>query len=261
MREVNLGTVTLGCGPVKVAVPLVGSDWAALQAELNALPDSSADLAEWRIDCLMPFPDTAQLLVLARQLKQRLGNCPLLITFRSLSEGGRLPLDVAAYREFQLRLAKEQLPDLLDVELFSGLPNPSTHIAALQREHIPVIASRHFFAGTPAQPVMRASFQAMRESNADILKLAVMTQSPEDLLSLLQFSAVWKQEADRPFVLIGMGPHGVLSRISGAEFGSCLSFGALCNSSAPGQLPARDLKRILSLLPEYPVSQTAEPRK
>lgn len=108
---------------------------------------------------------------------------------------------------------------------------------------------------------MQETFQRMQDCNADILKLAVMTETAEDLLSLLQFSAAWRQTADRPFVLIGMGPHGVLSRISCAEFGSCLSFGALRESSAPGQLPARDLKRILSLLPEYPVSQTTEPRK
>jgi len=150
---------------------------------------------------------------------------------------------------------------LLDVELFSGLPDPAAHIAALQREHIPVIASRHFFNGTPAPQVMRETFQRMQDCNADILKLAVMTETAEDLLTLLQFSAAQRQTADRPFVLIGMGPHGVLSRISCAEFGSCLSFGALRESSAPGQLPARDLKRILSLLPEYPVSQTTEPRK
>ena len=261
MREVRLGTLTLGRGPVKVAVPLVGSDRTALRAELDTLPDSAADLVEWRIDCLMPFPDTEMLLALARELKQSLGSLPLLITFRSLPEGGRLPLDAAAYREFQLRLAKEQLPDLLDVELFSGLPDPAAHIAALQREHIPVIASRHFFNGTPAPQVMQETFQRMQDCNADILKLAVMTETAEDLLSLLQFSAAWRQTADRPFVLIGMGPHGVLSRISCAECGSCLSFGALRESSAPGQLPARDLKRILSLLPEYPVSQTTEPRK
>ena len=175
MREVRLGTLTLGRGPVKVAVPLVGSNRTALLAELDALPDSAADLVEWRIDCLMPFPDTERLLALARELKQSLGSLPLLITFRSLPEGGRLPLDAAAYREFQLRLAKEQLPDLLDVELFSGLPDPAAHIAALQREHIPVIASRHFFNGTPAPQVMRETFQRMQDCNADILKLAVMT--------------------------------------------------------------------------------------
>lgn len=96
MREVRLGTLTLGRGPVKVAVPLVGSDRTALRAELDALPDSAADLVEWRIDCLMPFPDTEMLLTLARELKQSLGSLPLLITFRSLPEGGRLPLDAAA---------------------------------------------------------------------------------------------------------------------------------------------------------------------
>ena len=87
MREVRIGILTLGRGPVKVAVPLVGSDRTALRAELDALPDSAADLVEWRIDCLMPFPDSEALLALARELKQSLGSLPLLITFRSLPEG------------------------------------------------------------------------------------------------------------------------------------------------------------------------------
>ena len=109
--------------------------------------------------------------------------------------------------------------------------------------------------------MLRETLTALRDSGADIPKLAVMTKSTEDLLTLLAFSAEWKRNADRPFVLIGMGPHGVLSRISGAEFGSCLSFGALRESSAPGQLPARELKRILSLLSEYPVPDATDPRK
>ena len=147
------------------------------------------------------------------------------------------------------------------MELFSGLKEPASHIAALKSHGIPVIASRHFFSETPPAEVLRETLTALRDSGADIPKLAVMTKSTEDLLSLLAFSAEWRRNADRPFVLIGMGPHGVLSRISGAEFGSCLSFGVLRESSAPGQLPARELKRILSLLSEYPVPDATEPRK
>ena len=147
------------------------------------------------------------------------------------------------------------------MELFSGLKEPASHIAALKAHGIPVIASRHFFSETPPAEVLRETLTALRDSGADIPKLAVMTKSTEDLLTLLAFSAEWRRNADCPFVLIGMGPHGVLSRISGAEFGSCLSFGALRESSAPGQLPARELKRILSLLSEYPVPDATEPRK
>ena len=120
------------------------------------------------------------------------------------------------------------------MELFSGLKEPASHIAALKAHGIPVIASRHFFSETPAAEVLRETLTALRDSGADIPKLAVMTKSTEDLLSLLAFSA---------------------------EFGSCLSFGALRESSAPGQLPARELKRILSLLSEYPVPDATEPRK
>ncbi len=261
MREVTRNHLTLGSGPVKVAVPLLGKNREELFAELRLLPDASADLIEWRIDCLSPFPAETEFLALAREVKRELGTLPLLITFRSSSEGGKLPLDAVDYAGLQLRLAEEKTADLLDVELFSGLKEPASHIAALKSHGIPVIASRHFFSETPPTEVLRETLTALRDSGADIPKLAVMTKSTEDLLTLLAFSAEWRRNADRPFVLIGMGTHGVLSRISGAEFGSCLSFGALRESSAPGQLPARELKRILSLLPEYPVPDATEPRK
>ena len=261
MREVKLNHLTLGSGPVKVAVPLLGKNREELFAELRTLSESAADLVEWRIDCLSPFPDETALLALARELKCALGELPLLITFRSLGEGGKLPLDAVDYAGLLFHLAEEKIPDLLDVELFSGLSDPSSRIAALQAHGVPVIASRHFFSETAPAEVLRETLTALRESGADILKLAVMTESTEDLLALLSVSAAWKRSADRPFVLIGMGAHGVLSRISGAEFGSCLSFGALRESSAPGQLPARELKQLLTLLPEYPVPDAPKPRK
>lgn len=261
MREVTRNHLTLGSGPVKVAVPLLGKNREELFAELRLLPDGAADLVEWRIDCLSPFPAETEFLALAREVKTALGTLPLLITFRSLTEGGKLPLDAIDYTGLQLRLAEEKIPDFADVELFSGLKAPASHIAALKAHGLSVIASRHFFSETPPAEVLFETLTALRDSGADIPKLAVMTKTTEDLLTLLSVSAAWKRGADRPFVLIGMGPHGVLSRISGAEFGSCLSFGALRESSAPGQLPARELRHILSLLPEYPVPDTAEPRK
>lgn len=261
MREVKLNHMTLGSGPVKVAVPLLGKNRKELFAELRLLPDGAADLIEWRIDCLSPFPAETEFIALAREVKTALGTLPLLITFRSAAEGGKLPLGAIDYAGLQLRLAKEKAADLLDVELFSGLKEPVSHIAALKAHGIPVLASRHFFSETPPAKVLRETLTALRESGADIVKLAVMTKCTEDLLALLSFSAEWKRGADRPFVLIGMGPHGMLSRISGAEFGSCLSFGALLENSAPGQLPARELKRLLSLFPEYSVPDAAESRE
>ena len=41
---------------------------------------------------------------------------------------------------------------------------------------------------------------------------------------------------------------GAISRISGELFGSCVTFGAGKNASAPGQIPSEQLNMILEVL-------------
>ena len=45
-------------------------------------------------------------------------------------------------------------------------------------------------------------------------------------------------------VFIAMGNLGFLSRIVGFSYGSCLTYGYVQNSMAPGQIPVKDLAQI-----------------
>jgi 3-dehydroquinate dehydratase-1 len=47
---------------------------------------------------------------------------------------------------------------------------------------------------------------------------------------------------------MSMGSLGMISRISGELFGSALTFGSAKKASAPGQLEAEQLHKILHLL-------------
>jgi 3-dehydroquinate dehydratase-1 len=51
-----------------------------------------------------------------------------------------------------------------------------------------------------------------------------------------------------PAVTMSMGPLGAVSRVAGETFGSCLTFGTVGESSAPGQLDAAGLRATLELL-------------
>lgn len=57
-----------------------------------------------------------------------------------------------------------------------------------------------------------------------------------------------KKELSIPFITISMGKLGAVSRICGETFGSCITFGAGTDASAPGQIPATQLRKILELL-------------
>ena len=48
-----------------------------------------------------------------------------------------------------------------------------------------------------------------------------------------------------------MGKKGMISRMSGEVFGSCLTFAAGIKASAPGQIEAKDLKSSLEIIHKY----------
>ena len=87
--------------------------------------------------------------------------------------------------------------------------------------------------------------------NADIPKIAVMPQNRKDVLTLLAATEEMATNyADRPIITMSMAGTGLISRLSGEVFGSCLTFGTAGNISAPGQIDALKLRSVLHILHE-----------
>ena len=49
---------------------------------------------------------------------------------------------------------------------------------------------------------------------------------------------------------MSMSPLGLMSRICGETFGSCVTFGSVLKPSAPGQIQASKLKEVLQIIHE-----------
>ena len=112
-----------------------------------------------------------------------------------------------------------------------------------------VIVSHHNFQETPASGTLFMLLEQMNRSNADIVKLAVMPQCSDDVLRLLsETSHFHKRYPMQPLVTMSMGNLGAVSRICGELFGSCVTFGAGKNASAPGQIEMAKLEEILQVL-------------
>ena len=78
-----------------------------------------------------------------------------------------------------------------------------------------------------------------------------MPQTEEDVLRLLSVtSEFYKENPDTPIISMSMGKLGMISRLCGETFGSCVTFGAGKNASAPGQIPVEKLQMILTTLHE-----------
>ena len=91
--------------------------------------------------------------------------------------------------------------------------------------------------------------EKLGESGADVAKLAVMPQSFQDVLNLLEETSHFhEQYPNRPVITMSMGAKGSISRVSGEFTGSCVTFGSGVAARAPGQLPMDELQEVLSIL-------------
>lgn len=249
MNTLTTRGVTLGAGRPKIIVPLVGATREELLSQAAAVRGLPADLVEWRADFYGSLTDETALLDTARALREALGETPLLFTIRTKREGGEAALASDDYVALNLAVAASGCADLIDVELSAGTDAVRTLLDGVRAAGCLSVGSRHNFAATPPQDDMLAYLREAQALGADIPKLAVMPQRDGDVLSLLAASAAFREQyAERPFVTISMGARGMVSRIACTLSGSCMTFASAGQSSAPGQIPAAELERMLAAL-------------
>ena len=135
---------------------------------------------------------------------------------------------------------------------FEKMEDGGVFLSRLKESGVKVIGSAHDFQTTPPAEEITAKLCAMQEAGFDISKIAVMPASGSDVLRLMKASLRMKDGlADRPYITMSMGKEGLISRCACSFTGSCLTFGTAGRSSAPGQIPASDLEKILDILHNY----------
>ena len=245
---VEVRGVRIGEGIPKICVPIVGTTRDEILAAAKSFESVKKDVVEWRADWFNGVFDFAQVEALMTELRQVLGNTPVLFTFRTANEGGEKAIEPAAY-ELNKRAAATGLIDLVDVEAFTGDEVVRDIIESAHESGVVVVASNHDFEKTPEKDEIVRRLRKMQELGADIPKIAVMPQSRKDVLTLLSATEEMVSEyADRPIITMSMSATGLISRLCGECFGSALTFGAVGKASAPGQMNASDLSEILNLI-------------
>lgn len=251
VKTVNVRGVEIGGGMPKICVPIVGKTEEEILAAAAELSSSPADVVEWRIDWFDGVFDRGRLKAAMEKLRAVLGAMPLLVTFRTASEGGEKSIKKDDYVELNCDVASWGLAELIDAEAFTGEPEVKKIVAEAHRHGVKVVASNHDFSGTPAKEELVRRLRSMQELGADIPKLAVTPRCPADVLTLLSATEEMASNyADRPIITMSMKGTGLVSRLCGEVFGSALTFGAVGRTSAPGQIDAGELKQVLELFHE-----------
>lgn len=192
------------------------------------LAETDADIVEWRLDHFANL-DLQQLAPL-----KRLTKLPSIFTLRAQRQGGKFQgTESARLHIFESMLVLN--PSYVDLEF----DVPLEFILRIRKDYpsIKIISSYHDFATMPEE--QETLLSEMRQSNADLYKIAVKSSSTNDALKLLLFN----RQHSESLITVGMGEAGQITRILSPMCGNGLTYAKLDNTfgSAPGQLSISDL--------------------
>lgn len=231
---------------VKTIVPITAKNKEQALAQAQVIANTAdADLAEFRIDLLSFASDTKQVIALGHELKKILGNKPMIATIRTKNEGGQLEISDADYGKNYQAYLKNPFMDWLDVEMFRDQKVVSEIVQKAHQKKVLVVMSNHDFQKTPSQDEIEKRLLKQDQMGADVLKIAVMPKSKQDVFTLMNATLKVSQQTTKPLLTMSMGQLGTISRVATANMGGSYSFGMIGQASAPGQIDVTKLKQIL----------------
>lgn len=214
---VSIGNCTLGTTPRVVAV--VDEIIAVDTLKVLAAP---TDLLEMRIDCWECTEKAAA--AYCNEVRTATG-MPMIGTIRENDHT----------RTKRVELFKACMPfvDSIDIELGTAINSVVTSAAQGKT----IIVSEHDFNGTPTVEGLASMVDRARAQGADIVKIATMANSRDDVVRLLEFT----RSCTIPVVAFAMGPIGKVSRVIAPLFGTLFTYGYITKAVAPGQLSVNEL--------------------
>jgi len=248
-RTIKVKNITIGEGSPKICVPMVGKTVEQLVQEARLLRTIDLDIIEWRVDFFEEVEKVSKVLGALTEIRAILSEIPLVFTFRTAKEGGEKQLRQEEYKALYKAVLAARMVDIIDLELFTSEEDVKELIELAHSQQVYVIVSNHDFQKTPSKDEIISRLRKAQEIGGDLPKIAVMPNSPEDVLTLLGATLEMNEKyADRPIITMSMAGKGMISRLAGEVFGSALTFGAAKKISAPGQLPVAQLRDFLSIL-------------
>ena len=273
IKVLDIKNVRFGEGMPKICIPVIGRTKDEILEKSKAVLSSNPDLVEWRVDYwdelfVTNSKDVRELVPQWRavlkstleEMKTILGDKILLFTFRSKSEGGEKNIDLALYEELNRAAIESGVVDLIDLEgLRLSLKDEKDSSVAkdyvteiinfAHEKNVKVIGSKHYFDHTPEQQEMVEALMKLQYMDVDMPKLAVMPKTHGDVARLMDATMEMNARfADRPIITMSMAEEGRVSRFMGEAFGSAVTFGTVTEASAPGQINAEGLRKLLELV-------------
>ena len=143
MNTVKVRKIEIGSGVPKICVPIVGVTKDEIIAEAKTFDSIPVDVVEWRVDWFEGVFEFDKVEDVLKDLREALGETPILFTFRTSKEGGEKAIEAEPYKELNIAAAKTGYVDLVDVEAFTGDEIVKAIVAAAHECGVKVVASEH----------------------------------------------------------------------------------------------------------------------
>jgi 3-dehydroquinate dehydratase-1 len=192
------------------------------------------DIAELRID---HYPSLITADVISEIKK--FNNFHTIATIRIEKEGGKW----TGSEVQRLELFRDIIPhvDIVDIELAAESILPIVIQEAHEKKKL-ILVSYHNFEETPKLHTLQSIVTDAWGKKADLIKIAVQVNNPEDLKILAELTLANK---DKRLITIAMGSDGLISRVFFPALGSRITFAYIGTPTAPGQLKFQELFQLL----------------
>jgi len=189
-----------------------------------------AGAAELRVDLLA---DPAQVRAALTAVRAA-SSLPLLLTYRSATEGGKGAGHGQGYEDYLASLLQLR-PPVAAVDIEMACLASKALVAEAKAGGYDVVGSCHDFTATPSAAQIAEKLAQITAAGADITKVAYMPRTAQDVAALRHaahdFAGAYPHQ---PLIAISMGQLGAPSR---TDLVNCLTFATIADgaASAPGQ--------------------------
>lgn len=189
-----------------------------------------AEALELRADLLV---DPAQVRAALTAVRAA-SSLPLLLTYRSTTEGGKGAGHGQGYEDYLASLLQLR-PAVAAVDIEMACPASKALVAEAKAGGYDVVGSCHDFTATPSAAQITQKLAQITAAGADITKVAYMPRTAQDVAALRHaahdFAGAYPYQ---PLIAISMGQLGAPSR---TDLVNCLTFATIADgaASAPGQ--------------------------
>ncbi|MBY8990485.1 MAG: type I 3-dehydroquinate dehydratase [Candidatus Lokiarchaeota archaeon] len=239
-----------------VPIPIKSANILEFKSRIENVMGFNPNLIEFRYDYIDDVQKITQNFI-TEMLDNVYPKIPVIFTFRSPHEGGKIKIDEKTRFNILKTLVLSQ-PHYLDIEMNTEKRMLKDILNLTNQNDVNLIFSYHNFDETPSYEVLSDQIQKFLEIMKEefgldsnrlekvIFKLVCKANDFEDNLISLK---ICKEFSTRKMNIISfcMGTLGIFSRICCVLNGSFLTYASIVEETAPGQINVKDMRASLNL--------------